>query len=131
MLDSDAFSNAIPDASHVFDLSQKIFKTDTNHHMGMTDEELMICEDNIEGFSLNDMKWGRFKVDLIEEVHYNNNAFQALIFDQDDKDMILSLVKVHTEESTRCDDIIAGKGKGMIFLLHGEPGTGKTLTAGE
>lgn len=26
-------------------------------------------------------------------------------------------------------DIIAGKGNGLIILLHGSPGTGKTLTA--
>lgn len=30
----------------------------------------------------------------------------------------------------RHDDIIAGKGSGLIMLLHGGPGTGKTLTAG-
>lgn len=29
------------------------------------------------------------------------------------------------------DDIIASKGNGLIILLHGGPGTGKTLTAGE
>jgi SpoVK/Ycf46/Vps4 family AAA+-type ATPase len=29
----------------------------------------------------------------------------------------------------RRDDIIAGKGNGLIMLLHGGPGTGKTLTA--
>lgn len=28
------------------------------------------------------------------------------------------------------DDFIAGKGNGLIMLLHGGPGTGKTLTAG-
>jgi hypothetical protein len=28
------------------------------------------------------------------------------------------------------DDIINGKGKGLIFLLHGTPGLGKTLTTG-
>lgn len=26
-------------------------------------------------------------------------------------------------------DVIKGKGKGLIILLHGGPGTGKTLTA--
>lgn len=28
------------------------------------------------------------------------------------------------------DDLMAGKGNGLIMLLHGGPGTGKTLTAG-
>ena len=28
-------------------------------------------------------------------------------------------------------DLIVGKGTGLVVLLHGGPGTGKTLTAGE
>lgn len=28
-------------------------------------------------------------------------------------------------------DFIKGKGSGLIFLLHGQPGVGKTYTAGE
>jgi DNA polymerase III delta prime subunit len=28
-------------------------------------------------------------------------------------------------------DFVKGKGSGLIFLLHGKPGVGKTLTAGE
>jgi hypothetical protein len=45
--------------------------------------------------------------------------------------MIHSLVKIHSEKRLQFDDIIKGKGKGMVFLLHGEPGVGKTLTAGK
>ena len=36
-------------------------------------------------------------------------------------------VKMHKEWSA---DFIEGKGEGQIFLLHGRPGVGKTLTAG-
>lgn len=28
-------------------------------------------------------------------------------------------------------DFVKGKGQGLIFLLHGKPGTGKTYTAGK
>jgi DNA polymerase III delta prime subunit len=28
-------------------------------------------------------------------------------------------------------DFVKGKGQGLIFLLHGSPGVGKTCTAGE
>jgi hypothetical protein len=28
-------------------------------------------------------------------------------------------------------DFVQGKGQGLIFLLHGKPGVGKTYTAGE
>lgn len=37
------------------------------------------------------------------------------------------LFQMHKEWSA---DFIEGKGEGQIFLLHGRPGVGKTLTAG-
>lgn len=42
--------------------------------------------------------------------------------------MIYALVNVQ-KSAGKMDDIIAGKGNGLIILLHGSPGTGKTLTA--
>ncbi len=56
--------------------------------------------------------------------------FQSLLLPQDQKEMIHSLVKIHSDERLSFDDVIKGKGRGMIFLLHGMPGVGKTLTAG-
>lgn len=82
------------------------------------------------GFSLVDKRWAFFEVDLIEDVEYNSDAFGKLIFEEEQKQMILSLVKVHTDDRISFDDVIKSKGRGMIFLLHGVPGVGKTLTAG-
>jgi hypothetical protein len=45
--------------------------------------------------------------------------------------MISSLVDMNEGDNIHFDDWIRGKGKGIIFLLHGEPGVGKTYTAGE
>ncbi|OTA92418.1 hypothetical protein M434DRAFT_31802 [Hypoxylon sp. CO27-5] len=129
MVDSTTFYETWPSKQASFDSSAKIFRTELNQHIQMTDDELLICDDEVKGYSLNEMRWGSFKVDLINEVKYDEDAFENFIFDQDYKYMILSLVKVHTDERAQCDDIITGKGKGMVFLLHGEPGVGKTLTA--
>lgn len=38
------------------------------------------------------------------------------------------MVQMHIS-SNISSDVIEGKGKGLIILLHGGPGTGKTLTA--
>lgn len=35
----------------------------------------------------------------------------------------------HADTGRETADVIAGKGEGSIFLLHGPPGVGKTLTA--
>lgn len=36
-----------------------------------------------------------------------------------------------SEQSSWSADFVTGKGEGLIFLLHGKPGVGKTYTAGQ
>jgi SpoVK/Ycf46/Vps4 family AAA+-type ATPase len=50
--------------------------------------------------------------------------------DQGKKELIQALVTVHLKRkaSTKAD-FMTGKGEGLLVLLHGGPGTGKTLTA--
>jgi SpoVK/Ycf46/Vps4 family AAA+-type ATPase len=45
------------------------------------------------------------------------------------KELIKALVTMHTADRRVKMDIVDGKGRGLILLLHGGPGTGKTLTA--
>jgi SpoVK/Ycf46/Vps4 family AAA+-type ATPase len=68
------------------------------------------------------------KVHLIEEVAWNKNAFKNLVADDETKELIEALVtnQLAAEKGT---DLIANKGNGLIMLLHGSPGTGKTFTA--
>src|SRR5690242_3786747 len=41
----------------------------------------------------------------------------------------MSFVESQVENKNAFDDVISGKGKGIIMLLSGPPGVGKTLTA--
>lgn len=45
------------------------------------------------------------------------------------KEIIFRLIKAHGSQISDFDDFVKGKGKGLIGLLHGPPGSGKTLTA--
>lgn len=45
------------------------------------------------------------------------------------KELLESLTLSHGREQSGFDDIIKGKGKGLVGLLLGPPGVGKTLTA--
>jgi ATP-dependent Lon protease len=67
-------------------------------------------------------------VDLIYDVKWNKQAFQDLVVDEDIKELVQAVVmkQLVTQKST---DVISGKGNGLIILLHGGPGTGKTFTA--
>jgi SpoVK/Ycf46/Vps4 family AAA+-type ATPase len=71
---------------------------------------------------------GELNIEDIEEVDWNVGAFQRLVLDGTKKELIEALISEHlsTSDST---DIIEGKGNGLVMLLHGGPGTGKTLTA--
>jgi len=97
----------------------------------LSGDELLICDNVIPGFSLSAKRWCFFELDYIQEFEYNTRAFESLVLAEEQKSMTHSLVKIHADERPQFDDHIQGKGKGMIFLLHGEPGVGKTLTAGK
>jgi hypothetical protein len=82
----------------------------------------------IKGYNLRRKKWHDVAVDRISPVVWNKRVFETLVMDRKPKDLIQALIskQVASQKST---DLIVGKGNGLILLLHGGPGTGKTLTA--
>ncbi|KAI4594834.1 hypothetical protein KJ359_007354 [Pestalotiopsis sp. 9143b] len=82
----------------------------------------------IRGYNLKTKKWLELQVDRMQSVVWNTRAFDRLVINSKTKRLIQALIsnQIETERST---DLISGKGNGLILLLHGGPGTGKTLTA--
>lgn len=68
------------------------------------------------------------KVDQIKDVTWNKKSFEHLVVDNVTKELVQALVVNHIADE-QGTDIIERKGKGLIILLHGGPGTGKTFTA--
>ncbi|EXJ82921.1 hypothetical protein A1O3_06737 [Capronia epimyces CBS 606.96] len=110
------------------------------HDAHLTGDEYVILPSQIHAFSFQKQKWNELLVDNILPVKWNKEAFDRLVLPPRIKDMVKSLVLVRVSSkdpkklhilNTRRDDLIAGKGNGLIMLLHGGPGTGKTLTAGD
>lgn len=72
----------------------------------------------------------KFYVDDIRPVNWNDTAYTHLVYPETQKDLVLTFVSSHEAlKSSATDDVIQGKGQGLILLLSGPPGTGKTLTA--
>jgi len=88
----------------------------------------MLLPRTIQGFNFTEKKWVDLEVDFITDVKWNSQAFKNLVTEQETKDLIEALVKNQLKIETSTD-LIAGKGNGLIILLHGGPGTGKTYTA--
>lgn len=98
----------------------------------LTDYEASICTAFLHGYSLNKRLWGYFPVEHAKEVEWMPNSFDRLILAPQPKRAIMALVRsfIDTPPSALVPDLARGKGLGMIFLLHGPPGVGKTLTVG-
>ena len=67
--------------------------------------------------------------DGLRDASFNERAFEQLVLPPSRKRLIEALVLSHGSPARETADLIAGKGEGSIFLLHGPPGVGKTLTA--
>ena len=90
-----------------------------------TEDQLMVMSPYCYGFSFVSKQWAEFTVSDISQIQFRTDAYSQLMLDTDLKDIMFSLV----EYSGEGRDVIDNKGGGCIFLLHGEPGTGKTLSA--
>lgn len=97
-----------------------------NHQTELTSDLLWQTDAYVKGFSFVTKQWGRFPVEHLGDVEFRKLAYDQLVMDPTQKVMIRSLVQ---NNHSNFEDIISGKGGGCIFLLHGEPGVGKTLTA--
>ncbi|KAF7956546.1 hypothetical protein EAE96_003881 [Botrytis aclada] len=100
-------------------------------------DELLIMTYRVFGFILRSRKWAKLNLADITEVRRvdDKDDFDQLVLPKGHKDMVKCLIRQHFREkgSNLIDkdemDIVRGKGKGLIMLLHGAPGVGKTSTA--
>ena len=125
------------------DLSNK-FLANQKPHMAPVEDPEELGEDErlllpyfVHGFVLRSRKWRTFNIDDVEDIK-PSNGFDDLVLPPGHKDTVEALVNRHsryTEDagaekgSDTSMDRVTGKGKGLIILLHGAPGVGKTSTA--
>ncbi|KAI5116472.1 hypothetical protein M0805_001635 [Coniferiporia weirii] len=95
----------------------------------LKDEDYLICTPVALGFCLGTKTWGGFAIDRLRDVIWSEEAFRRLVLGEKQKQLIHALVRQHSARAALFDDIVVGKGKGLIGLLSGNPGCGKTLTA--
>ena len=98
-------------------------------------------------FALQRKRWTRVWIDDVDEVVFNDAAYPSLVLPNDYKQLLLAFAEAQLDatrgptstsaspshkkyhKNAAFDDVIAGKGQGILMLLAGPPGTGKTLTA--
>jgi hypothetical protein len=95
----------------------------------LTDEEMLRASPLVRGYSLKNKRWMEFFIDDVSDIQFDAAAFDSLVLPQDHKDLVLAFTQSQVRHKNAFDDVISGKGKGIIMLLSGGPGIGKTLTA--
>ncbi|KAH6874048.1 hypothetical protein B0T10DRAFT_588244 [Thelonectria olida] len=137
----------LPSAA-IFPRSLENIKTGAN---ALTEDELLIMSYCVFGFVLRDRSWAQLDLAYLtdisgssedvtaadgeEEDEEDKTAFGRLVLPEGHREMVLSLIsqhfrnKISQKDREEQVDIVRGKGKGLIVLLHGAPGVGKTTTA--
>ena len=102
------------------------------------EDERLLLPYSLHGFVLRNKKWRTFNIDNVEDIKFNSSGFDDLVLPPGHKDTVEALVNRHSRyieavgtrtEITSSMDLVTGKGNGLIILLHGAPGVGKTSTA--
>lgn len=127
MIDMNTYRKLHPDSkSH--DMEANLNAETMTNDQPPDEQFQFLLPPRIKGYNLRRKIWYDLAADRISDVVWNQEAFQSLVIERREKDLIQALVmnQIEAEKST---DLISGKGNGLILLLHGGPGTGKTLTA--
>lgn len=105
----------------------------SDHHIPLTNNQLLLCCRFVGAFRLKTKGWQDLPVEQIREIDWISDMMSRLVLNQDMKDLIVALFDYKTTRATdneqNFDDFVPGKGKGIVMLLCGPPGVGKTLTA--
>ena len=112
----------------------------------LSDDYVMLLPCRIYGYAMLRRKWFPLNINLVSDitlgqVQMTAAGYEDLVLPDGHKKLLQAIVKNQVRDAKQeCRgqnedpdefqmDVVKGKGKGLIILLHGAPGVGKTSTA--
>ena len=105
------------------------------HSERLSDDFKLLLTNRVFGFALRSRRWYFLQIDLIRPIQHHGEGFKALILPDGVPRLVEGLVQAHSphkknaaqasseaEQEEHHVDVVRGKGKGLIILLHGVPG---------
>lgn len=109
------------------------------------DAQLRLLSDRVYGYALRNRRWLALSVETIRDIVESEaqslfrTRYEDLVLPRGHKKLLQALVAFSTREQESSVtplaaphftmDVVHSKGEGLIILLHGPPGVGKTSTA--
>ncbi|KAF4854276.1 ATPase family AAA domain-containing protein 3A [Colletotrichum siamense] len=104
----------------------------------ITDHELLLLPSKVVAWVFRTRTWELVHIRNLSEPQFNENMISHLVMNESRLKTLKALSKSFARLTKHGDamedkrwsaDFVRGKGNGLIFLLHGKPGVGKTCTA--
>ena len=105
------------------------------HSERLSDDFKLLLTNRVFGFVLRSRRWHFLDIDSIRPIQRHGEGFNALILPEGVPRLVEGLVQAHSphkknaapassepEQEEHQVDVVRGKGKGLIILLHGVPG---------
>ncbi|KAI4950373.1 hypothetical protein J4E91_004255 [Alternaria rosae] len=121
-------------------IKRDAFLTTQHNQDPPTEDDLVLLPRRMFAYAVWDRKFVHIDSRYLKPVKQQGKegeAFTDLQIENENKRLIESLLKSHFRKKkdelagaeVLSQDLIRGKGRGIVILLHGEPGVGKTATA--
>ncbi|KAJ3498814.1 hypothetical protein NLG97_g826 [Lecanicillium saksenae] len=130
VLDGARWEDANPNHLIYLETIQEADQSQVDYEMPpLNDYHILLTSPIVRGYSLKNKRWMQFFIGNVQEIEFHDGAFDSLVLSEERKKLILAFAQSQVKHRDSFDDVIKGKGRGIIMLLSGGPGIGKTLTA--
>lgn len=145
---SDVFDDSIIDLDRRNDFvsSTTLLRYRSVLESSLSDEYVILLPFRVYGYAMLNRKWFPLNINLVnditpDQVEMTAAGYEDLVLPEGHKKLLQAVVKNQVRDPKQTSnrreedpdefqmDVVKGKGKGLIILLHGAPGVGKTSTA--
>lgn len=82
----------------------------------LTDEQCLLASPWVKGLDLKTKDWAQFNIDELDDIVWNDAAFDHLVLPGNEKELAWSFVENKALSNNQFDDFVPDKGRGIIIL---------------